>query len=87
MNQKIVRNLLTYRYKGIEGARAKAREVKERDEESNLQGAQFPWEMAWPTEGEVCAYWGQADVVTGQQVPIASRRQEKFTYQLTSLMQ
>ncbi|AMD81385.1 Putative maltose phosphorylase domain protein [Mycoplasmopsis canis PG 14] len=73
---KIVRNLLTYRYKGIEGARAKAREVKERDEESNLQGAQFPWEMAWPTEGEVCAYWGQADVVTGQQVPIASRRQE-----------
>ncbi|WP_036452126.1 glycosyl hydrolase family 65 protein [Mycoplasma buteonis] len=73
---KVVRNLLTYRYKGIEGARLKAQEQKERAEESNLQGAQFPWEMAWPTEGEVCPYWGQADVVTGKQVPIASRRQE-----------
>nr|WP_318024299.1 glycoside hydrolase family 65 protein [Mycoplasmopsis edwardii] len=75
-NPKVVRNLLTYRYKGIEGARAKAKEIKERQEESNLLGAQYPWEMAWPTEGEVCAYWGQADVVTGEQVPIASRRQE-----------
>lgn len=73
---EVVRNLLEYRYKGIEGARAKAAEKKERPEESNLEGAQFPWEMAWPTDGEVCPYWGQADVVTGQQVPIASRRQE-----------
>ncbi|WP_426461373.1 glycosyl hydrolase family 65 protein [Mycoplasma hafezii] len=73
---KVVRNLLTYRYKGIAGARKKALEQKERPEESNLLGAQFPWEMAWPTEGEVCPYWGQADVVTGKQVPIASRRQE-----------
>ncbi|VEU76216.1 glycosyl hydrolase family 65 protein [Mycoplasmopsis columboralis] len=75
-NPKVVRNLLTYRYLGIEGARAKAKEQKIRPEESNLLGAQFPWEMAWPTEGEVCPYWGQADVVTGEQVPIASRRQE-----------
>ncbi|RIV16996.1 glycosyl hydrolase family 65 protein [Mycoplasmopsis gallopavonis] len=75
-NPKIVRNLLTYRYKGIDGARKKALEIKERFQESNLEGAQFPWEMAWPTEGEVCPYWGQADVVTGVQVPIASRRQE-----------
>ena len=73
---EVVRNLLEYRYKGIDGARAKAAEKKEREEESNLKGAQFPWEMAWPTDGEVCPYWGQADVVTGQQVPIASRRQE-----------
>ncbi len=75
-NPQIARNLLEYRYKGIEGARAKAMETKERDEESKLEGAQFPWEMAWPTDGEVCPYWGQADVVTGKQVPIASRRQE-----------
>ncbi|MXR58324.1 glycosyl hydrolase family 65 protein [Mesomycoplasma hyorhinis] len=73
---KIVKNLLTYRYKGIKSARAKAKEVKERQQESNLEGAQFPWEMAWPTDGEVCPYWGQADVVSGKQVPIASRRQE-----------
>lgn len=32
--------------------------------------------MAWPTEGEVCPYWGQADIISGEQVPIASRRQE-----------
>ncbi|QJB71432.1 glycoside hydrolase family 65 protein [Mycoplasma sp. 1654_15] len=73
---KIVKNLLTYRYKGIKGARNKAKEIKEREQESNLEGAQFPWEMAWPTDGEVCPYWGQVDVVSGQQVPIASRRQE-----------
>lgn len=73
---KIVRNLLTYRYRGIESARNKAKEVKLREQESNLEGAQYPWEMAWPTDGEVCPYWGQADVVSGQQVPIASRRQE-----------
>ncbi|TDV24210.1 putative glycosyl hydrolase [Mycoplasmopsis mustelae] len=73
---RIARNLLTYRYKGIQGAREKAKEIKERPQESNLKGAQFPWEMAWPSDGEVCPYWGQADVVTGQQVPIASRRQE-----------
>ncbi|QDY88127.1 glycosyl hydrolase family 65 protein [Mycoplasma anserisalpingitidis] len=73
---KIVRNLLTYRYRGIESARSKAKEVKLREQESNLEGAQYPWEMAWPTDGEVCPYWGQADVVSGKQVPIASRRQE-----------
>lgn len=73
---KIVRNLLTYRYRGIESARNKAKEVKLREQESNLEGAQYPWEMAWPTDGEVCPYWGQADVVSGKQVPIASRRQE-----------
>ncbi|ADE19762.1 glycosyl hydrolase family 65 protein [Mycoplasma crocodyli] len=73
---KIVRNLLTYRYLGINGAREKALSQKLREEESNLQGAQYPWEMAWPTDGEVCPYWGQADVVSGKQVPIASRRQE-----------
>ncbi|EFF41292.1 glycosyl hydrolase family 65 protein [Mycoplasmopsis alligatoris] len=75
-NPKIVRNLLTYRYLGINGAREKAKSIKLREQESNLNGAQFPWEMAWPTEGEVCPYWGQADVVTGKQEPIASRRQE-----------
>ncbi|UWD34017.1 glycosyl hydrolase family 65 protein [Mesomycoplasma molare] len=65
----VARNLLEYRYKGIEGARKKAAE-------KNMIGAQFPWEMAWPTEGEVTPYWGQPDVVTGKQVPIASREQE-----------
>ena len=75
-NPQIARNLLEYRYKGIEGARAKAKEQKERAEESNLEGAQYPWESAWPSDGEVCPYWGQADLETGKQEPVASRRQE-----------
>ncbi|MGZ9413458.1 glycosyl hydrolase family 65 protein [Mycoplasma sp. AC157] len=66
---EVARNLLEYRYKGIEGARRKAAE-------KNMIGAQYPWEMAWPTEGEMTPYWGQPDVVTGKQVPIASREQE-----------
>ncbi|WGI36753.1 glycosyl hydrolase family 65 protein [Mesomycoplasma lagogenitalium] len=68
-NPKIARNLLEYRYKGIEGAREKAAE-------GNYIGAQYPWEMAWPTDGEVTPYWGQPDIVTGKQIPIASRKQE-----------
>ena len=75
-NPQITRNLLEYRYKCLKGARLKAKEIKARPEESNLLGAQYPWETAWPTDGEVCPYWGQADIVTGQQVPVASRRQE-----------
>ncbi|WP_027334189.1 glycosyl hydrolase family 65 protein [Mycoplasma elephantis] len=72
----VVERLLTYRYKGIKGARDKAYEKKLRNEESFLLGAQYPWEMAWPTDGEVCPYWGQTDVKSGKQIPIASRRQE-----------
>lgn len=68
-NPKISRNLLVYRYKGIEGARKKA-------QEAGCQGAQYPWEMAWPFDGEVTPYWGQPDIVTGKQIPIASRQQE-----------
>ncbi|NQZ66046.1 MAG: glycoside hydrolase family 65 protein [Mycoplasmatales bacterium] len=75
-NPSIARNLLEYRYRGIEGARKKARENKIRNEESNLKGAQYPWESAWPSDGEVCPFWGQVDIASGKQVPIASRREE-----------
>ncbi|WP_391591593.1 Maltose phosphorylase / Trehalose phosphorylase [[Mycoplasma] cavipharyngis] len=68
-NPQIARNLLEYRYKGIDGARKKAAE-------KNYLGAQYPWEMAWPTKGEVTPYWGQPDIITGKQIPIASREQE-----------
>ncbi|MGY6172380.1 glycosyl hydrolase family 65 protein [Candidatus Mycoplasma pogonae] len=65
----VARNMLEYRYKGIDGARKKAAE-------KNLKGAQYPWEMARPEDGEVTPYWGQPDIKTGEQVPIASREQE-----------
>lgn len=73
---EIVKNLLIYRYKGLKGAREKAASEKIRKEESNLEGAQFPWEMALPHHGEVCPFWGQVDIISGKQVPIASARQE-----------
>ncbi|WP_044286021.1 glycosyl hydrolase family 65 protein [Mesomycoplasma ovipneumoniae] len=72
----VVRNLLIYRYKGLDAARKKAASVKVRPQESNLEGAQFPWEMALPKDGEVCPIWGQVDIISGKQVPIASARQE-----------
>ncbi len=68
-NPKVARNLLEYRYLGIKGAREKA-------QEKNYIGAQYPWEMAIPSDGEVTPYWGQPDIITGKQVPIASREQE-----------
>ena len=57
------RNLLTYRYKGLYGARKKARE-------NGYEGAMYPWEAAWIDDGEVTPLWGAADIVTGKPIPI-----------------
>lgn len=53
------RTLLEYRYKNLYGARQKAKEY-------GYQGAMYPWEAAWTTDGEVTPIWGPADVVTGK---------------------
>ncbi len=57
------KTLLTYRYKGLLGARRKAKE-------NGYQGAMYPWEAAWIDDGEVTPLWGAADVVTGLPLPI-----------------
>lgn len=57
------KTLLTYRYKGLLGARRKAAE-------NGCQGAMYPWEAAWFGDGEVTPLWGAADVVTGLPLPI-----------------
>ena len=57
------RSLLEYRYKGLYGARKKAKE-------NGFQGAMYPWEAAWIDDGEVTPLWGGADVVTGNPIPI-----------------
>jgi hypothetical glycosyl hydrolase len=57
------KTLLTYRYKGLLGARRKA-------QENGYQGAMYPWEAAWIDDGEVTPLWGAADVVTGLPLPI-----------------
>lgn len=53
------RTLLEYRYRNLYGAREKAKEY-------GYEGAMYPWEAAWTTDGEVTPLWGPADVVTGK---------------------
>ena len=62
-NPEVAKSLLTYRYHGLVGARKKAAE-------NGYQGAMFPWEMAWPTDGEVTPLWGDIDIVTGERTKI-----------------
>lgn len=60
---KTARTLLEYRYKGLYGARRKAKEY-------GYEGAMYPWESAWIDDGEVTPLHGAADVVTGKPIPI-----------------
>ncbi|AOV08587.1 glycoside hydrolase family 65 protein [Sporosarcina ureilytica] len=62
-NPEVAKSLLLYRYHGLEGARRKALE-------NGYEGAMYPWEMAWPTDGEVTPEWGDIDIVTGEQTKI-----------------
>ena len=55
------RTLLEYRYHNLYGARKKAQEY-------GYDGAMYPWEAAWITDGEVTPLWGPADVVTGKPI-------------------
>ena len=64
-NPSVAKSLLTYRYYGLKGARKKARE-------NGYNGAMFPWEAAWPTDGEVTPKLGDIDIVTGKQTKIWS---------------
>lgn len=62
---EIAKKLVTYRYLGLDGAHKKATS-------NGYTGAQYPWEAAWPTDGEVTPVWGAADIVTGQATKIWS---------------
>ncbi|MBT2583920.1 glycosyl hydrolase family 65 protein [Planococcus sp. ISL-109] len=64
-NPEAAKSLLTYRYHGLAGARQKA-------VGNGYAGAMYPWEMAWPTDGEVTPVWGDIDIVTGEQTKIWS---------------
>ncbi len=64
-NPEAARSLLTYRYRGLEGARKKA-------VDNGYAGAMYPWEMAWPTDGEATPVYGDMDIVTGEQSKIWS---------------
>ena len=62
---EVAKNLLTYRYLTLDGARQKAKD-------NGYEGAMFPWESAWLEDGEVTPVWGAADIVTGKQTKIWS---------------
>lgn len=64
-NPAAARSLLTYRYHGLAGARRKALD-------NGYAGAMYPWEMAWPEDGETTPVWGDIDIVTGAQSKIWS---------------
>lgn len=64
-NPETARSLLQYRYHGLPGARQKAAG-------HGYAGAMYPWEMAWPTDGEVTPEWGDIDIVTGERTKIWS---------------
>jgi hypothetical glycosyl hydrolase len=64
-NPEVAKSLLTYRYLGLSGARQKAKD-------NGYEGAMYPWEVAWPTDGEVTPIWGDVDIVTGKQQKIWS---------------
>jgi len=56
-------SLEEYRYLSLPGAREKAKL-------GGYTGAQFPWESAWLTDGEVTPLYGAADIITGLPTPI-----------------
>jgi len=60
---KTARSLEEYRFLSLPGAREKA-------VTNGYKGAQFPWESAWLTDGEVTPLLGAADIVTGLPIPI-----------------
>lgn len=62
---EVARKLIEYRYLGLQGARAKAKG-------NGFKGAQYPWEAAWITDGEVTPVWGAADIITGKSTKIWS---------------
>lgn len=62
---EIARNLLKYRYLGLEAAHKKA-------ELNGYVGAQFPWEAASPSDGEATPLWASTDIVTGKPMKVWS---------------
>lgn len=61
----IAKSLVEYRYLGLNGAHKKSAS-------NGYEGAQFPWEAAWPNDGETTPVWGAADIVTGKATKIWS---------------
>ncbi len=57
------KNLVNYRIKGLAAAKKNA-------QSNGYEGAQYPWESAWLTDGEVTPKFGDIDIITGKPTPI-----------------
>ena len=66
---QVARKLLEYRYLLLPSAKAKAKA-------NGFQGACYPWESAWPKDGEVTPKWGGINVLTGEPTRIWSGEKE-----------
>lgn len=53
------KKLLEYRYRLLDISRKKAKEY-------GYEGAMYPWEGAWVSDGETCPYLGDMDLETGE---------------------
>lgn len=65
----VARKLLEYRYLLLPAAKEKAKAA-------GYEGAWYPWESAWPEEGEVIPKWGAVNVMTGRPTRIWSGEKE-----------
>ena len=62
---EIARRLEEYRYHSLPGAHEKAAH-------NGFEGAQFPWESAWLSDGEVTPEYMGTDIVTGRPIKVWS---------------
>lgn len=63
------KNLILYRVNGLEAAKKNA-------QKNGYDGAQYPWESAWLSDGETTPEFGDIDIVTGQATPILTGKIE-----------
>ncbi|WP_164506771.1 glycoside hydrolase family 65 protein [Lapidilactobacillus bayanensis] len=67
---EFAKSLITYRIKGLDAAKINAKK-------NGYGGAQYPWESAWLSDGEVTPELGDIDIVTGKPTPILSGKLEQ----------
>lgn len=63
------KNFVLYRVNGLEAAKENARK-------NGYEGAQYPWESAWLTDGETTPEFGDIDIITGKPTPILTGKIE-----------
>lgn len=63
------KHLIEFRLNSLQAAEQNAKS-------NGYDGAQYPWEAAWLTDGEVTPEFGEIDIVTGEPTPILTGKLE-----------